>query len=77
MPQSSAIFAFLAVAFLVFITQKGELRIYWGLLTGNTGTATVAPSAPAQAQATQNGTSLNTAISYIEAAAPEFAAAGL
>lgn len=36
MPQSSAIVAFVMLAFLVFITQKGELRTYMGLLLGTT-----------------------------------------
>ena len=40
MNQSSVIFGFLAVAFLVFITQRGELGIYWGFLVSS-------PSAPA------------------------------
>ncbi len=35
MAQSSAIFAFLAIAFVVFITQRGELRVYMGFLLGN------------------------------------------
>lgn len=72
MPQSSAIFAFLAVAFLVFITQKGELPVYWGLLIGNTGTA-APPSAPANAQASQNGVTLNEAVSFITRAGAMFA----
>lgn len=35
MNQSSAIFAFLAIAFIVFVTQRGELRTYMGFLFGN------------------------------------------
>lgn len=68
MPQSSAIFAFLAIAFLVFITQRGELRVYWGLLVGNTGTPSAA-NAPAQTQASANGVTLNTAIQFMTLAA--------
>jgi len=34
MPQSSVIFFFIAAAFLVFITQRGELRTYLGFLYG-------------------------------------------
>lgn len=68
MPQSSAIFAFLAIAFLVFITQKGELRIYWGLLVGNTGTPAPA-QAPANTQASQNGVTMNTAVQFLKGTA--------
>lgn len=32
MPQSSVIFAALFAAFLIFITARGELRKYMGLL---------------------------------------------
>lgn len=32
MPQSNVIFAYLLAAFLIFITMRGELRIYMGLL---------------------------------------------
>lgn len=34
MQQSNAIFAFLFIAFLVFITMKGELPLYMGFLFG-------------------------------------------
>jgi hypothetical protein len=34
MPQSSVIIGFLFVAFIVFITMRGELRKYWGFLVG-------------------------------------------
>lgn len=32
MPQSNVIFGFLAVAFVIFITMRGELRLYFGFL---------------------------------------------
>lgn len=38
MSQSASIFAFLAVAFIVFITQRGELPVYMGFLLGNVST---------------------------------------
>lgn len=54
MNQSTVIFGFLATAFVVFITVRGELPIYWGFLakspqgpaTGITGTTgqTVTPT---------------------------------
>lgn len=69
MPQTSAIMAFLAAAFLVFITQRGELRLYWGMLVGNTGASVQAPS---QAQAPQNGVSFNQALSMMKAGARMF-----
>lgn len=34
MPQSSVIFGYLFVAFLIFITMRGELRRYMGFLLG-------------------------------------------
>jgi hypothetical protein len=43
MSQSSAIFFFIAAAFLVFITQRGELRSYLGFLYG-TDAPTNAPA---------------------------------
>jgi hypothetical protein len=38
--QSNIIFAFLFVAFLVFITMRGELPTYLGFLFGSTGGST-------------------------------------
>lgn len=35
MNQSTVIFGFLAAAFFVFITQRGELPIYWGFLVSS------------------------------------------
>ena len=63
MSQSSVIFFFLFAAFIVFITQKGELPTYLGLLflspqttggttqTSATSLSTVAQSAEAIGQA--------------------------
>lgn len=34
MPQSNIIFAYLLIAFVVFVTMRGELTSYWGLLLG-------------------------------------------
>ena len=48
MPQSSVIFFFIAAAFLVFITQRGELRTYLGFLYG---------TAPAPASSSTTSTS--------------------
>jgi hypothetical protein len=39
MSQSNAIFAAIFIAYIVFITMRGELPIYWGLLV-NSGTTT-------------------------------------
>lgn len=66
MSQSTAILAFLGLAFLVFVTQRGELRLYMGFLIG---TVQPAAQAPAQAQASQNGVTLNDAAKYAEVAA--------
>lgn len=35
MNQSTIIFGYLFVAFLIFITQRGELPIYWGFLVSS------------------------------------------
>ena len=35
MNQSTIIFGYLAVAFLIFITQRGELPAYWGFLVSS------------------------------------------
>jgi hypothetical protein len=65
MPQSNVIFGFLAVAFLVFITQKGELGIYWGFLV----------SSPANGSTTALGPLSLANPTGIVAAAPATAAA--
>lgn len=38
MSQSNRIFAFLSIAFVIFITMRGELPTYISFLTGGTGT---------------------------------------
>lgn len=45
MNQSTIIFGYLAVAFLIFITQRGELPLYWGFLVSS-------PQAPASGPTT-------------------------
>jgi hypothetical protein len=51
--QSSVIFAFLFAAFIVFITQRGELPIYLGFLLAPAATpnAVANPAAPPQQSA--------------------------
>lgn len=43
--QSSVIFGFLLVAWLVFITQRGELPVYWGFLAKSPQGASSGPNA--------------------------------
>jgi hypothetical protein len=43
--QSNSIFAFLALAFIVFITMRGELPVYTGFLLGPTNGGTGATPA--------------------------------
>jgi hypothetical protein len=45
MNQSTIIFGYLAVAFLIFITQRGELPIYWGFLVSAPTTPASGPTA--------------------------------
>lgn len=45
MNQSTIIFGYLAVAFLIFITQRGELPIYWGFLVSSPATPSAGPGA--------------------------------
>lgn len=47
MNQSTVIFGFLAAAFLVFITQRGELPVYWGLLVKSPSTPASGPGTTA------------------------------
>jgi len=54
MSQSNVIFAFVGLAFLVFITMKGELPIYMGFLLSDPKGAAAAPG--------NQGVSLGTAI---------------
>lgn len=46
MSQSTVIVAFLAAAFLIFITQRGSLRTYLGFLFGNVSAASNASASP-------------------------------
>lgn len=45
MNQSTTIFGFLAIAFLIFITQRGELPTYWGLLVKSPQGSSAGPTA--------------------------------
>lgn len=45
MNQSTIIFGYLAVAFLIFITQRGELLTYWGFLVSSPATPSSGPGA--------------------------------
>lgn len=45
MNQSTIIFGYLAVAFLIFITQRGELPTYWGFLVSSPATPSNGPGA--------------------------------
>ena len=45
MNQSSIIFGYLAVAFFIFITQRGELPTYWGFLVSTPKQASAGPAA--------------------------------
>lgn len=72
--QSSIIFAYLAVAFVIFITMRGELRTYWGLLAG---TASAPGAAANTAPVKTSGVTVGTALSALGTAtqALELAAA--
>lgn len=58
MNQSSVIFGFLALAFLVFITQRGELPTYWGFLVKSPAAPSSGPTATAVGQLTGVASSL-------------------
>lgn len=45
MNQSTTIFGFLALAFLIFIIQRGELPVYWGFLVKSPQAPSSGPSA--------------------------------
>lgn len=47
MNQSTVIFGFLFAAFFIFITQKGELGIYWGFLVSSPQQPSSGPTATA------------------------------
>lgn len=64
MNQSNIIAAYLLIAFVIFITMRGELRTYLGFFFGG-GTAPVAPgspqSTPQQSSGNDTGNALATA----------------
>lgn len=58
-PQSNIIFAFLLIAFIVFVTMRGELPQYWGMMLGKCNNPAGGASSGASVsnvQAVQNGT---------------------
>lgn len=64
MRQSNVIFAYLFAAFLIFITLRGELPLYMGLILGSgqstptpVPTATATPAASSVAPTTSSSTS--------------------
>lgn len=67
MPQSNVIFAYLAVAFVIFITMRGELRLYLGFLLATPAQSPSAP-APTAATPTQTGSNASTAFDLASAA---------
>lgn len=67
MPQSNVIFGFVFVAFLIFITSRGELPKYAQVFVGGSGGSkdaerTGAPGAPAQSDAAKAGDKLDRVI---------------
>jgi hypothetical protein len=72
--QSNIIAAFLAVAFVVFITQRGELGIYLGFFFGG-GSAPVAPAASSTTPAVQTGSNApsNSDVASAASSVAEFA----
>lgn len=69
--QSTIIFGYLAVAFFIFITQRGELPVYWGFLVST-------PTAPASGPAATASGSLTVgqAAQAVSAIAPLAALGG-
>jgi hypothetical protein len=61
MQQSNVIFAALFVAFIVYVTLRGELPTYVGLLKGTSGNMTVASSQNQNLTATNNPVAANAA----------------
>jgi hypothetical protein len=57
MRQSSVIVFFLFAAFIVFITQRGELPTYLGLLIGGSGGTNLPNTAPTSSSASASDTS--------------------
>lgn len=73
MPQSSVIAAYLMIAFLVFITMRGELQAYMGFLLSSPA---VGGSAGASAQQSSNAQTAQTAVQFAELANTAIEAAG-
>jgi hypothetical protein len=67
MNQSTIIFGYLFAAFLIFITQRGELPTYWGLLVKSPATPSNGPSA--SGSGTVTGSSVSQTLSTITSAA--------
>lgn len=73
MPQSNVIFGFLAVAFVVFITMRGELRLYMGFLLADpvqpnpTATQAATSAEPAKAASDNLGSTVGTLASFAQA----------
>ncbi|MEB2519811.1 hypothetical protein SOP85_31020 [Pseudomonas sp. YuFO20] len=55
MNQSTIIFGYLFVAFLIFITQRGELPTYWGFLVSSPSTPSQGPTATGSGALSSNG----------------------
>lgn len=67
MNQSTIIFGYLAVAFLIFITQRGELPIYWGFLVKSPQSPSQGPSGSGSGSVT--GSNLAQTVSTITSVA--------
>lgn len=62
MNQSTIIFGYLAAAFFIFITQRGELPTYWGFIVSTPNTPSSGPTATGSGAITtgQAATALST-----------------
>lgn len=67
--QSNVIFAFLAVAFVIFITMRGEIGVYMGFLLST-------PKTSNAASGTVDISALEKGVDNVNAAAAQGAAAG-
>ena len=67
MPQSNVIFGFLAVAFFVYITARGELGTYISFFVGG-GTTSLTPGAASNQSGASTGSSggISSVISGVE-----------
>jgi hypothetical protein len=65
MRQSSVIFFFLFASFVIFITLKGELPVYLGLLLKSPGT-TATPGTQASAATSTSGPSVTSQVANYE-----------